>query len=392
MFIANPFWILFGIYFFANAYSLMVALTGAPLGVDSQQYVFELEDVFLTSLALFFSFCFVLFIYYFSYQSARVKSVFSLGNRVGLFVLIIQLAYFIYSYMYGVNIAGVEDSVEGMVLLRILFSIIQPEIIYLIAAPGLRSRWWFVINSAVYIVSSLMRGWMGGLFLIAIIFLIKKYPFEISWKRFFYVCGVIFVGVLIFPILVSVKWSIRSGEGFDNALIYLREVGYFNYMFESFGYLINRFQMFGHVALLSENSNFLFESYSADKFIPYWMDGLPQWIWLKFSGVEIFQLNRYMVSEFFGSDNLAYSTNPGIAGWFFVLKEKSLVFLIYLLAITVIPAIFILKFAGEKYFLYLMCFSFVYLFHGWIGAYFNMMIYLVLFVGFRKIFLQSFIK
>ncbi|CDS53582.1 hypothetical protein [Polaromonas sp. CG9_12] len=385
----NPFWALFFIYFSANINSVIFALLGFPVDVDSQQYIFELNDIFWAGVALLISFVFVLAIYIVTLLTMKVRSNLGFGSAGAITILFGQIAYLGYSYFYGVNIAGVEDSVEGNMVFRLAFSILQPELLFLIVAPGLKSDRYFWINSGVYIASSLIRGWMGAPFLLFILILIRKFPISFTSKKLMYLGFSFMLGILFLPLIVSLKWSIRSGEGFDQALTFLSEVGYFNYMVESFGYILNRFQMFGHIMLLAQNSDELFSAYEAGSFIPYWMDGAPQWVWLRFNGVEVFQLNKYMVSVFFGSDNFAYSTNPGIAGWLFVLKENSIFFVFYLLLITFFPSILVLKWAGPKYFLLLMCFMLVYLFHGWIGAYFNFIFYLLMLMGISKLFFKN---
>ena len=108
----------------------------------------------------------------------------------------------------------------------------------------------------------------------------------------------------------------------DDALDFLRDIGYGNYFVDSLFYVVNRFQHLGHVALLAQNSRSLNEAYESGAFIPYWMDAAPQWLFMKLNGIDIVTINKFIVRYIFYSDNSAYATNPGIAGWFFARTER----------------------------------------------------------------------
>jgi len=140
-------------------------------------------------------------------------------------------------------------------------------------------------------------------------------------------------------------------------------------------YLLNRFQHVGHVALLLENADSVATAFHNGAFVGYWMDGLPQYTVAKAFGLETFKLNSYMVKYFFGITDPTWNTNPGIAGWLFVLKEQFVFMILYLFFIMVIPFYFIGRCAGNALLMLVACFSITYLFHGWVGAYFNIVFY-----------------
>lgn len=48
---------------------------------------------------------------------------------------------------------------------------------------------------------------------------------------------------------------------------------------------------------------------------------------------------------------------------------------LYLFLVVVAPFYFIGRYAGSTMLMLIACFSIVYLFHGWFGAYFNIMFY-----------------
>jgi len=383
--VINPFYSLFILYLSANLVSLATLAIGDPITIEIEEFSFSGATIAISALALFSSLFAALLVYQIVLIATKNRLNLTLGRSESLALALVQLSFLAFNTYYGINIAGVEDEVQGNVILRAIYSIVQPDLLFLILSVGIRSDRWFWINTSIYGISLLMRSWIGGLYLIAIIVSIRQYPVTFSAKTLKYVAIVLAVGVATLPLITSVKWFIRSGAGIDDALGFLREIGYGTYLADSLYYVLNRFQHLGHVALIAENSRNLGDAYDAGAFIPYWMDAAPQWLFMRLNGVDILTLNKFIVRYIFDSQNLAYATNPGIAGWFFILQYKAIVFCIYLLGITIIPSILVLRYAGFKYFLLVSCFGLIYLFHGWIGAYANMILYLLTFILLRRL-------
>jgi hypothetical protein len=379
----NPFYVLTGLYFFANLMSVITLGYGTPIRIDNEEFTFSGATIAISALALFSSLFACLAVYRTALVATKNRTDLVFGRQASLMLALLQLSFLAFNTYYGVNIAGIEDEVQGNVVLRLFYSVVQPDLIFLIMCIGIRSDRWFWFNVGIYGISLLMRSWIGGFYLIAVVMTIRQYPISFNRKSLKYFSLVLAVGVVILPFITSMKWFIRSGAGIDEALAFLREIGYVNYLVDSLFYVVNRFQHLGHVALLAENAHSMNEAYEFDAFIPYWMDAAPQWLFMRLNGIDIVTINKFIVRHIFDSNNLAYATNPGISGWFFVLQYKIVFFIVYLLGITLIPSIIVLRYAGFKYFLLVSCFSLIYLFHGWIGAYANMILYLIPFMLFR---------
>lgn len=381
----NPFYLLLSIYLLANIYSIFILLSGSMLKVDSEEFIYSEYIILISACAIFFSFLLLFIFYRVANRPKLVKFELSFSSRWGRLLVLIQISYIIYNYYYGINIAGVEDKSQGNAGFGALFMLLQPDILYLLIATGLKSDRLFWINSVIFIISSFMRAWLGAPILLLVLLMTRRSTQKINIKKVILIFILLVLGALLLPLAVSVKWFLRSGGGFEEGLDFLLNIGYFKYLFESFDYVANRFQLFGHVALLATNSESMAVAYEANKFIPYWMDGAPQSMFYKMMGADAFQLNKYMVRSLFGSNNLVYATNPGLAGWFFVLQSKSVFFISYLIFIALILPRYVLKHAGLKYFSMIMCFTLIYLFHGWIAAYFNLMLYLLFFIFVRRV-------
>ena len=382
--IFNPFYALFILYLAANLVSLITLSLGNPITIEIEEFSFSGDIIAISGLALFFTLFAALLVYKSVLLTTKPRANLSIGRHVSLALAVTQISFLVFNTYYGVNVAGVEDEVQGNPVLRVIYSVIQPDLIFLILSVGIRSNKWFWINTAIYGISLLMRSWIGGLYLIAIIVSIREYPITFTTKTLKYIGIMLLIGLSTLPLITSIKWFIRSGAGIDDALAFLQEIGYGTYLVDSLYYVLNRFQHLGHVALIAENSRSLQDAYESNAFIPYWMDAAPQWLLMRLSGLDILTVNKFIVRYIFDSGNLAYATNPGIAGWFFILHYKSAVLCIYLLGITLFPMIIVLRYAGFKYFLLINCFGLIYLFHGWIGAYANMILYLTAFLLVRR--------
>lgn len=385
---ADPVLLLAVLYFSANLYSFITLTLGGKIFIDSLTRGFDEQIVYSTGSALLFSFVLLLFIYRTCIGFCIAGKELFFLNSWGWSLALLQCIFLLNNIYYGVNLAGVQDPDSGSSF-KLFFSVVQPDLLYLIIGVGLKSSRLFWLNTIIFAFSLVMRGWIGGFFIILILYLCRNYPVKIRLKYFLWFFLLSIICVLIFPFFVEAKWFLRSDGSLDDAFNSIMDRGYFISLNDSLAYLANRFQMFGHVALIVENSKEVATAYSNNEFIPYWADGPLQWIILKINNIQIFQLNRYMVLNFFGSENLAYSTNPGIAGWIVFLQEKSLFFIVFIVSMTFFPARFAFRYAGRTYFLIVYSFVFVYLFHGWIGAYFNLLVYMFAFLLINKIFLRK---
>ncbi|MCZ2339109.1 MAG: oligosaccharide repeat unit polymerase, partial [Chitinophagales bacterium] len=255
----NPVFLLMGLYFFANLYSFFLAVNGGGIRVDQLLLTFNENDAVSAFILIAFSLFFLFFIYKLN-SACPVVSSCTLSSRWGWGVLIFQLLYVINSQYYGVNIAGVEDGVRASPY-KFIFTLIDPDTLFLVVAIFLRSSKLFWINTLVYLCC-FIRGWGGGFVLVPVLLLCRYYPVKLKLK---YCIALFFIFSLLFlasPFLIEIKWLIRSGS--DTALFGSNVLarGYGVSLLDTTEYIVNRFQMFGYVALLVEQSSSVTKAYS----------------------------------------------------------------------------------------------------------------------------------
>lgn len=380
----NPVVSLFFLYFFANLIALVQGVNDGGLVLEG--YFFELKATSLAYSFLLQTIILLLLIglYGFFTTKENCKKI-TYGNLWGWFLIITQISFLIFNIKTGVNIAGDGTRIEGGSIINYIFILLQPDMLFILIGVSLLSGRLFLINIIIFLVSMTLRGWMGGSFIIIFMVLSRCYPVRISLRNLFYILFLIILFVLVLPVIIDIKWAIRQGVSvgaFFSSILNSFTVEKYNLVI---GYLLNRFQHLGHVALLLENTDKFYAALSSDIFLSYWADGLPQYTVLKLLGVEQYKLNSYMVEYFFGIENPTWNTNPGIAGWLFILQEKFIYMIFYMLFFVFFPFYFIGKYAGNNLLMLIACFSITYLFHGWFGAYFNIMFYALLLVFISKI-------
>ncbi|HGS5456361.1 TPA: oligosaccharide repeat unit polymerase [Vibrio cholerae] len=370
----NPVLSLFCLYLFANFIALVQGVNDG--GLVLERYFFELKTTSLVYSFLLQTIILLLLIglYRFFTTKGNCKKI-TYGKRWGWFLIIVQISFLIFNIKTGVNIAGNGKRIEGGSIINYVFILLQPDILFILVGVSLLSGRLFLINLIIFLVSMALRGWMSGSFIIFFMALSRYYPVRISLRSLFCFLFLVMLFILVLPVIIDMKWSMRQGVSVGE---------FFSSVFNSFsaekynlviGYLLNRFQHLGHVALLLENTDKLYFDFSNGLFSSYWMDGLPQHTISKIFGFEQYKLNSYMVEYFFGIEDPTWNTNPGLAGWIFILQEKVVFMALYLFFVVVAPFYFIGRYAGSTMLMLIACFSIVYLFHGWFGAYFNIMFY-----------------
>lgn len=369
----NPFYVLVCTYFSANLYAGLFAISTGEISLDGRVFEFH-PQVILMALVVQAGFLFLISALYSFLKDKFHQGSLYLGAWAGLILFFIQISYLFFGLINGLYMAGSEARPENFSLLHVIFIIAQPDILYVVVGVLLSSNRFFWANSVLFLISMVLRGWMAG-FMVVFVMVFCRYR-SVSKAGLSIAFLLIFFLFVSLPFIVEYKWAARSGGGIDQAIQNVLDFGYVSSLAESASYLADRFQHVGHVALILDNLAEFHNEYNSGAIMSFWLDGMPQTIYMKLIGYEPpWRLNNYIVGEFYNVSDSVWNTHPGLAGWLLVLGDEFFMLFLYLAACFFVPLCWLARYGGERLLLVLSCFSIIYLYHGWIGIYFNMILY-----------------
>lgn len=372
--VLSPVYFLVLIYFLANSYSAYNLLRNNGFEAFGEFFYID-SSVAIFSYILQVFFLLVLFLYYFFYASKKkVKRI--LSNNFGYFLFFLTVAYFIFNQLTGAGRAGSGFSFNGGSLLNIFFVLLQPDLLFLIIAPFLRSSRIFHLVSIVYFVSLLSRGWMGSVLLLVLIYLIRYYPVRLKLKNIYIF---VFLGLVVFfslPFLDGLKWGMRNGLAFFEIIEQVLSKDYFEVLAVVVESVLGRFQNINYAAYTLQHNNLFHNALLQGDFVWFYQAGMPHSIYCKLSSCSP-DLNLFSAETIYGEKGLTWNIDPGLTGWFFLLNGFAVFFLMFLMLLLSFSYRTFCKVYGHKGIMLLACFSYVYLFHGWLGAFYNLILYAV---------------
>lgn len=382
-FVLDPFYLLLFFYLTINTIFSIIGFNINYVEFEFSKFYIR-GEYFLSALLFQFFWCFVLFLlYYFFSKFKNIESDY-LSSKYGYSLAILQILFFLYNYIYGTNVAG-STTVATNQILNVFFVLVPADILFFLLGVQLKSNKLFYLNAIIYLFSSVSRGWMGGVFILLILFLCRKEGLVVSLKSLLRYLFLIFLLILILPYLLQFKWVFRTNGSIIDALDVVEEQGYLKLLFESIEYTFSRFQHNYHVALYLQNNDILNMKYNNNEILPYWAEGVFQAIVLNLCDIRLPSLGNSIATLFFSSQDGAWNANPGLSGWFVVLNEKFIFFFFYIFILLCFGFYFSIKFFNKKMLMTLGVFSILYLFHGWIGIYVTMITYLIFFAFVRKV-------
>ncbi len=167
---------------------------------------------------------------------------------------------------------------------------------------------------------------------------------------------------------------------------------YLSHLLSTLDYITNRFQHIdniGNIALILEKQNIFYSAYLQGDITPYWQDGMLQNIVKKLLGIASSQqttLNSFSFNLLF-FEPIGYTRNihVGIASWFIVLYDNFFGFIFYMFLVVLAPGLFLAKYTDIKVISILMTGVLLFLLHGWLASYIDLVTYLLIFVTMRKV-------
>lgn len=380
----SPFYLCVILYTLSNILYAITAILNKKMLIEF--YTYQVESGLMVKALLYqtISLLFLIVIYEVFNKNKKFKYIDTngYGTLAGYILFIYQLFYTLLAIFFGVGVVGREDvGISGLVLS--LVSFFSADTIFFIIGSQLKSNKLFKINLAVYLLSSIIRGWLGGFLIALFIYLCREKYLIISIKSFFiYIFGIISIFLLL-PILIDLKFAIRN-----EVTLELDFKNYSENLEFATNYLLSRFQHVGHIYIILGKEDYYYQAYQNLQIRPYFLEGNIQYsLYNKLVGLRDISFSEFVVNREFGA---SWNTNTGLVGWFILLKESILFFLIYWLFLISVTYKLIYKYATKQLFLVISLFMVTYLYHGWLSAFFNLIFLTWLLVILKKIKLRRY--
>lgn len=374
----SPFYLAIALYTISNIIFAVTAINNKEMLVEFYSYT---VDASLMLKALFlqtFSLVFLIFLYklYERKQKFKQLEVNGYGNLSGWILLIYQIFYILLAIFFNVGVVDqTVNNVNSNIL--IIVSLLSADSIFFIVGSQLKSKKLFQLNAIVYLISSILRGWMGGILIVFFVYLCRELYLRISIKSLLVSLFFAILVVLLLPFLIDLKFGIRDGE------IVIDINDYFSRLETSVEYLMGRFQHVGHIYILLNKADYYYSAYQGLGIRSFLLEGnIPYTLYNKIIGAKGVSLSEFMVKEEFGG---IWNTNTGIVGWWVVLKESIVFFIMYWSFLIFVTYSLIYKFATRQLFLTIALFSIIYFYHGWLSSFFNLLFLTWLLVILKKI-------
>lgn len=264
------------------------------------------------------------------------------GRKIGTVLMLLQSAFFLFNLSYGVNTAGAETTAPGSTPFALFWVFVPVDALVVIYYGYYRDNRLFYPNLMLWVVSNLARGWSGIFFFI--LFFEWCRAARAGKIRIGWVLGVGALVVLMYPLLINLKWIIRAGgqgniglaevsEGFS---VLFASRDYYSLIGDGLMQIVSRFQTTSNVVEVIRLSDFLQDEFAAGRFTPFWLEGLHGVIY-----EHLIQGRRSMPIgvAFTGYTAIpervfelgSWNTNIGYPGWLFIAPVYVPLYLVYTL-------------------------------------------------------------
>lgn len=323
---------------------------------------------------------FYIVIYYLCSVSLRLKPIFLLDdislkkqNFLAKIVLLGLIILFLGVISEGVGTAGGENTADKTIFstLLALFRFDYLAIIFLMTFPKAKI---FYIIFFLYFIISILQGWLGGIIVLGIIYLIKM---ELRVKDVFF-SKFSLVGLLLVFLMPSLMEA-RHLYRFDNDFSFVLNYDFsFAVFIDSLHLILSRFQQVETLTYFFDNYDYFYSIYSAN-ITPIFFEGIiPNKLYEFFTDKNTQSLG-YMLFE--NSHDIVYGRKSALIGGVIphiFLSAYTLIYILFVFFATMFfSTLFSISSNARFVLIYhvLMLFSF-----GWSNAFFSFFFAYVIFV------------
>lgn len=302
---------------------------------------------------------------------------FELPAQIHVMVLLLMVAQMWFQLSTGSGIAGSAEKTDSP--LRYLIYGIPIDMIALIYLAAADDRRLYKANIAVYLLSSLARGWSSGLLFLVCIAAIRSKGIRISMRMLLTVGLTV---VVVAPLILVLRFVTRDSAlqiADVDAVLDLVLDGQNLYLY-ILGFVSDRLQHFTSVAHLFESRDVIGAALDAGEIRPFFLNGPWPYSLASVFGHQLApELNWWLTVQAFGLDEdaVGYAVHVGMIGWPVVAPSLLAVYVLYIGGLGW-ASIQLSRAIGSKAVLDLTWLLwFLFLMNGWYGAFFSYLLGLV---------------
>lgn len=302
-------------------------------------------------------------------------------TKVHLLVMALLLFQLLFGIATDVGTAGAFARTDNP--LRFIVYIVPIDLVALVYLAAADNRRLYKANVALYLVSSLTRGWSFGIVFLLAIAAIRVGGVKFTLGRTLVALGFFAVAA---PLILMLRFLVREVGGgvgvaelFEYAELALDGSNLYLYIL---GFAADRLQHFTSVAHILENRATIAAAFDAGEFRPFFLDGTYFAPLAALAGRPLpLELNSWMTAHFHGLDfdAVAYNTHLGIAGWPIAVPALLPVYLLYVGGLGMF-SVLVSRATGSRAVIELTWLMWLlFLMNGWFGAFVSYLVALLLF-------------
>jgi hypothetical protein len=324
--------------------------TGLSLGDTKDDPIYNKEILAIASLIVIVSYFVILKPVFNFLIKIRVKRIFNVAPKVsmerqaktdiiiGVVVLLIEVLYMMFNITEGVNTAG-TGTVKSASAWSLFWVLFQADGVFMVYYSFYRNNPLFKYNLTAYLISNILRGW-SGMFLF-VIFMEWCLAVRNKKIKIYKMAIVSLVFLVLYPLLLNMKWVIRSFEGDSSNLPLFYELfmanlvkyDYSEWLMGGLEQVVSRLQQTSILMEVIHFKDILNEEFNRGAILPFWSDGVLQIGFRRLMGITappnigVAFTDHLHPKEAF--DLGSWNVSVGYTAWFFVVPALSWLYLLY---------------------------------------------------------------
>ncbi|HDP1482902.1 TPA: O28ab family O-antigen polymerase [Escherichia coli] len=311
-------------------------------------------------------------------------------KRFNIFLIVLQTSFILFIFATGfgrISLLMDENSSAANINspIKYIFVILLPDFLFIVYFLVQKNNKKTIVNLSLYLISNIVRGWVSGpVLLIMAIFLVKKFSFKKIKIKIKTIISLVTCFIIFVPLVTSLKFGVRFQNDEISAVDLVQDSIENNVSY----YLrtLNRFQHISEAYSFMDSMTFIRKDYADNRIaLPFFTNDFIN-ITSKIFSFEPQNLLTYgskvLLDRPFG--NIQSGILPWLSIDYFFSISYILTFFIFTILLSRFCKMLTLGYPVSKNIV--IWFTIYYYAHGWLFSYMNLLIAMMIFIIFSKVF------